>query len=64
MVNINGSVEINQRSKDNNKELVLKENKDKDENNKNPKNDKKDKKDSNDLKGEDVEEKNNRVDET
>ena len=53
-----------QRSKDNNKELVLKENKEKDENSKNSKNDKKNEKDSKDLIGEDVEERDNKVDET
>ncbi|WP_339071266.1 hemagglutinin repeat-containing protein [Fusobacterium animalis] len=63
-ININGNVELNQRSKDNNKELVLKENKEKDENSKNPKNDKKNEKDSKDLIGEDVEERDNKVDET
>ena len=63
-ININGSVELNQRSKDNNKELVLKENKEKDENSKNSKNDKKNEKDSKDLIGEDVEERDNKVDET
>ena len=64
-ININGNVELNQRSKDNdNKELVLKKNKEKDENSKNPKNDKKNKKDSKDLIGEDVEERDNKVDET
>ena len=63
-ININGNVELNQRSKDNNKELVLKENKKKDENSKNPKNDKKNEKDSKDLIGEDVEERDNKVDET
>ncbi|WP_338995938.1 hemagglutinin repeat-containing protein [Fusobacterium animalis] len=63
-ININGNVELNQRSKDNNKELVLKENKEKDENSKNSKNDKKNEKDSKDLIGEDVEERDNKVDET
>ncbi|WP_147368406.1 hemagglutinin repeat-containing protein, partial [Fusobacterium nucleatum] len=68
-ININGSVELNQRSKDNdNKELVLKENKEKDkkdnDNNDNSNNNLKKSKNSNDDKGEDVEEKSNRVDET
>ena len=64
-ININGNVELNQRSKDNdNKELVLKKNKEKDENSKNSKNDKKNEKDSKDLIGEDVEERDNKVDET
>ena len=49
-INVNGKVELNQRSKDNdNKELVLKKNK---------------KTDSNNLTGEDVEERDNKVDET
>ena len=67
-INVNGSVEINQRSKDNNKELVLKENKEKDkkdnDNSDNSNNNLKKSKNSNDNKGEDVEEKSNRVDET
>ena len=70
-INVNGSVEINQRSKDNNKELVLKENKEKDkkdndnsDNSNNSNNNLKKSKNSNDNKGEDVEEKSNRVDET
>ena len=67
-ININGNVELNQRSKDNNKELVLKENKEKDkkdnDNNDNSNNNLKKSKNSNDDKGEDVEEKSNRVDET
>ena len=49
-INVNGKVELNQRAKDNdNKELVLKKNK---------------KTDSNNLTGEDVEERDNKVDET
>ena len=48
-INVNGRVELNQRSKDNNKELVLKKNKETDSNN---------------LTGEDVEERDNKVDET
>ena len=67
-INVNGSVELNQRSKDNNKELVLKENKEKDkkdnDNSDNSNNNLKKSKNSNDNKGEDVEEKSNRVDET
>ncbi|MEJ6455770.1 hemagglutinin repeat-containing protein [Fusobacterium nucleatum] len=70
-ININGSVELNQRSKDNNKELVLKENKEKDkkdkkdnDNNDNSNNNLKKSKNSNDDKGEDVEERDNKVDET
>ncbi|WP_418125992.1 hemagglutinin repeat-containing protein [Fusobacterium nucleatum] len=67
-ININGSVELNQRSKDNDKELVLKENKEKDkkdnDNNDNSNNNLKKSKNLNDDKGEDVEEKSNRVDET
>ena len=68
-ININGNVELNQRSKDNdNKELVLKENKEKDkkdnDNNDNSNNNLKKSKNSNDDKGEDVEERDNKVDET
>ena len=68
-INVNGKVELNQRAKDNdNKELVLKENKEKDkkdnDNNDNSNNNLKKSKNSNDDKGEDVEEKSNRVDET
>ena len=68
-INVNGKVELNQRSKDNdNKELVLKENKEKDkkdnDNSDNSNNNLKKSKNSNDNKGEDVEEKSNRVDET
>ena len=67
-INVNGSVEINQRSKDNNKELVLKENKEKDkkdnDNSDNSNNNLKKSKNSNDNKGEDVEERDNKVDET
>ena len=65
-ININGSVELNQRSKDNNKELVLKENKEKDkkDNDNNDNSNVKNSKNSNDDKGEDVEERPNRVDET
>ena len=49
-INVNGRVELNQRAKDNdNKELVLKKNKETDSNN---------------LTGEDVEERDNKVDET
>ena len=67
-INVNGSVELNQRSKDNNKELVLKENKEKDkkdnDNSDNSNNNLKKSKNSNDNKGEDVEERDNKVDET
>ena len=67
-INVNGSVEINQRSKDNNKELVLKENKEKDkkdnDNSDNSNNNLKKSKNSDDNKGEDVEERDNKVDET
>ncbi|WP_418125687.1 hemagglutinin repeat-containing protein [Fusobacterium nucleatum] len=65
-ININGNVELNQRSKDNNKELVLKENKEKDkkDNDNNDNSNVKNSKNSNDDKGEDVEERPNRVDET
>ena len=67
-ININGKVELNQRSKDNNKELVLKENKEKDkkdnDNSDNSNNNLKKSKNSNDNKGEDVEERDNKVDET
>ncbi|WP_338967154.1 hemagglutinin repeat-containing protein [Fusobacterium nucleatum] len=68
-INVNGKVELNQRSKDNdNKELVLKENKEKDkkdnDNSDNSNNNLKKSKNSNDNKGEDVEEKDNKVDET
>ncbi len=65
-INVNGSVEINQRSKDNNKELVLKENKEKDkkDNDNNDNSNVKNSKNSNDDKGEDVEERDNKVDET
>ena len=67
-INVNGKVELNQRSKDNNKELVLKENKEKDkkdnDNSDNSNNNLKKSKNSNDNKGEDVEERDNKVDET
>ena len=67
-INVNGSVELNQRSKDNNKELVLKENKEKDkkdnDNSDNSNNNLKKSKNSDDNKGEDVEERDNKVDET
>ena len=67
-INVNGSVELNQRSKDNNKELVLKENKEKDkkdnDNSDNSNNNLKKSKNSNDNKVEDVEERDNKVDET
>ena len=65
-INVNGSVELNQRSKDNNKELVLKENKEKDkkDNDNSDNNNLKKSKNSNDNKGEDVEERDNKVDET
>ncbi|PHH96342.1 hemagglutinin repeat-containing protein [Fusobacterium nucleatum] len=68
-ININGKVELNQRAKDNdNKELVLKENKEKDkkdnDNSDNSNNNLKKSKNSNDNKGEDVEERDNKVDET
>ena len=71
-INVNGKVELNQRAKDNdNKELVLKENKEKDkkdkkdnDNSDNSNNNLKKSKNSNDNKGEDVEERDNKVDET
>ena len=68
-INVNGKVELNQRAKDNdNKELVLKENKEKDkkdnDNSDNSNSNLKKSKNSNDNKGEDVEERDNKVDET